>query len=102
MLCGDNTTTEACHIKMLDVLADKRECGKGEKPDDRWTLPLCGRHHRLQHDIGERHFWATHFIDPIRASLALQVAYLREDRDLAERIIVVHVRGVTAFCDGRE
>jgi hypothetical protein len=98
VLCGDATATEAAHVRMHDVLASKRECGKSEKPDDRWALPLCGNHHRDQHDR-ERYFWSTlHHMDPIRVSLALQVAFLRDDLELAERILAITA---TQFCDGR-
>jgi hypothetical protein len=90
LLCGDNTSTEAAHIRMLDVLVSKRECGKSERPDDRWALPLCGKCHRIQHEQGERYFWAERYVDPIRASLALQVAFLRDDLELAGRIVAAH------------
>jgi hypothetical protein len=100
VLCGDATTTEAAHVRMHDVLASKRECGKSERPDDRWALPLCGKHHRAQHEQGERYFWSTlHYTDPIRVSLALQVAFLRDERELAERILTA-TRAIE-FCDGR-
>lgn len=55
---GCQGTVEAAHVRFGDLRYGKRECGKGEKPDDCWTLPLCQRHHRLQHSIpGERAFW---------------------------------------------
>lgn len=69
--CGDNTTTEAAHARFASPQWGKRYVGKGEKPDDRWTLPLCGKHHREQHDIGELRFWDKYKIDPIKAALAL-------------------------------
>jgi putative HNHc nuclease len=31
--------------------------GMGQKPSDRRAVPLCHRHHRQQHSIGERSFW---------------------------------------------
>ena len=72
MLCGDNTTQrKPCQASrfLLDVLADKLQVRKKVRsPDDRWTLPLCGKHHRLQHEQSERYFWAQYFIDPIRVS----------------------------------
>ena len=32
--------------------------GVGQKPDDHRTVPLCSTHHRRQHEVGERTFWA--------------------------------------------
>lgn len=46
--------------------------GMGMKPDDRWTLPLCGAlHHPEQHRIGHRAFDLKYDIDSrgIAASL---------------------------------
>lgn len=69
--CGDNTSTEAAHVRMPDPRSAKESCGKGEKPHDKWTLPLCGRCHRLQHDIGEKRFWDFGTQDPHFICMAL-------------------------------
>lgn len=71
VICGDNTTTEAAHIRFSDVRAAKRPVGKQEKPDDRWAIPLCGGHHREQHKGNEVAFWIKQGIDPIFVALAL-------------------------------
>lgn len=34
--------------------------GIGQKPDDWRTVPLCSEHHRMQHTVGERTFWANY------------------------------------------
>lgn len=70
-VCGNNIETEAAHVRMQCHRAAKRNTGKGEKPDDIFVVPLCGRHHREQHEIGEREFWATVGIDPVFTALAL-------------------------------
>jgi hypothetical protein len=91
LLCGENTSVEAIHVRLGDPRVDKRETGMGEKSDDRpWTLPLCGRHHRLQHRENEKQFWEQHGINPISACLALALAYRNENREDAERIIRAH------------
>lgn len=69
--CQDNTTTEAAHVRFGDSRAAKRHLGKGEKPDDSFAVPLCGGHHRMQHEISERRFWDEAGIDPIFVALAL-------------------------------
>lgn len=72
IVCGDDTTTEAAHIRLACEEIGKRYVGKGEKPDDIWTLPLCGECHRAQHHIGELTFWFQNDIeDPIKLALAL-------------------------------
>lgn len=44
----------------------------GTKSDDKCTVPLCGRHHRKQHTMGERKFWQFFAIDPIFVALRLR------------------------------
>lgn len=71
VICGDNTSTEAAHIRYADPRVAKRPTGIGERPDDKFTVPLCGKHHRKQHGMSERDFWRGHRIDPILVALAL-------------------------------
>jgi hypothetical protein len=42
------------------------------KPSDRWTISLCGHHHREQHDLGELKFAEKHSIDLV--ALAMEFA----------------------------
>src|SRR5512139_1919761 len=67
--CADDTTVEAAHYRAADSRIAKPITGIGIKPDDCFVLPLCGKHHRLQHEIGEYSFW--HLGDPVLWSLAL-------------------------------
>jgi hypothetical protein len=63
---------EAAHIRYGDPIYGKRETGGGEKPSDKWCLPLSPDKHREQHSTGdERIFWARHGLDPLRIALAL-------------------------------
>ncbi len=62
---------EAAHIRYADPIYGKRETGKGEKPSDRWALPLSPDLHREQHAGSERAFWARYGIDPLRVASAL-------------------------------
>lgn len=71
VICGDNTSVEAAHLRVADARAAKRYVGKSEKPDDRWALPMCGGHHRQQHNVGEHDFWKHYDIDPVFVALAL-------------------------------
>jgi 5-methylcytosine-specific restriction endonuclease McrA len=88
IVCGNDIETEAAHIRYADRTAGKRYVGKSEKPDDRWTVPLCGGCHRKQHSYpgGEEHFWKHHAeIDPIRAAMAL--SFWSGDLEYCEEIV---------------
>ena len=72
IVCGDNISSECCHVRYTDLRAAKMITGLGRKPEDCWTVPLCGKHHREQHDYGdERMWWIGKGIDPIFVALAL-------------------------------
>jgi hypothetical protein len=65
-------------VRFSDLGMNKRMTGKAEKPSDQWTVPLCGKHHRDQHEMrgtdeltGEKVFWLTVGIDPIKVCRAL-------------------------------
>jgi hypothetical protein len=78
LVCHDNTSTEAAHVRFSDLGMNKRQTGKSERPDDKWAVPLCGKHHRDQHAMrgtdeltGEKVFWLTVGIDPIKVAARL-------------------------------
>jgi hypothetical protein len=73
-ICGDNTTTEAAHISYADMRYGKFGRGKGQKEESIWVVPLCGAHHREQHELwNERAFWGHKGIDPCRVAAALYI-----------------------------
>ncbi len=83
--CGDNTTTEAAHIRTGDLTYGKRHTGGAEKPSDQWTVPLCGKHHREQHSASETDFWESQGINPYVVAMSL---YLRTgDYEMAGNIL---------------
>ncbi len=85
VICGDNTTTEAAHISYADMSIGKFGRGKGQKEESIWVVPLCGKHHRDQHHVGEQQFWHAWAIDPCRVAAAL---YIRtQDYQTALQII---------------
>lgn len=71
LICGRAPPSEAAHIRLSDASYDVFNPGTGRKSDDSQTLPLCGRHHREQHGLGERDFWKRRGIDPVPVALAL-------------------------------
>lgn len=97
IICG-SPFTEAAHLRMMCRLAGKRETGMGEKPDDRWALPLCSIHHREQHQGNELAFWIRHGVQtPAFMSMAIQLTY--PDTLEAEAIINIwrEVYGITGL-----
>lgn len=73
---GSSKDIHAAHIRYGDIERGKRPTGAGEKPDDKWTVPLCGYHHvwggkDAQHSHGERLWWLDRYIDPL--ALAIQI-----------------------------
>ena len=88
IVCGDNTSTEAAHIRFADSSIAKRQTGMQEKSDDRFTVPLCGEDHRDQHQFygGERAWWDHHKIDPVKVALALYS--VTGDHERGEQIVM--------------
>lgn len=70
-ICGDDTTTEAAHIRVASLANGKNATGMSEKSSDKWALPLCGKHHREQHTMAELKFWAKYNIDPFALALTM-------------------------------
>ena len=71
-ICGDNTSTEAAHIRMGSTEHGKRSAGLQEKSSDKWTVPLCAKHHREQHSMNEFAFWVLHGKDPFMIAITLR------------------------------
>lgn len=57
---------DPAHIRFADPTAGRMNPGLGRKPDDRWCLPVCRRHHEAQHLAGnEARWWAQEVgVDP--------------------------------------
>lgn len=71
-ICRDNTSVEACHLRVGSIGDAKRDTGGQEKSSDKWALPLCGRHHKEQHSMNEREFWARYGLDPFALAMHYQ------------------------------
>jgi hypothetical protein len=90
LLCDDSTSVAAAHIRYGDLRAGKPFIGLGMRSGD-WALPLCGQHHRLQHMCGERNWWASKGIDPVKACAGLRLAFHTNDIEMAEIIFKAHL-----------
>lgn len=62
--CGINECSDAAHLRAGNRLYGKPITGMGEKPSDRWTLPLCRMCHAKQHGMNEISFWEAREINP--------------------------------------
>lgn len=71
LIGGTTEAVEAAHIRYSDVVFGKRETGKGERPDDRWTVPLSRDQHADQHRHGEKSWWGLKGINPLSVAQAL-------------------------------
>lgn len=88
VVCLDNTSTEAAHIRYADAKAGKRQTGLQEKSDDAFTVPLCNAHHREQHGVSERAWWGGKKIDPVKLALALY--RITGDQERGEQIVAAY------------
>jgi hypothetical protein len=72
-VCGDDTSTEAAHLRVGSINDGKPYTGMAEKSSDKWALPLCSRHHREQHRMNESEFWASYGVqDPFALAMRYQ------------------------------
>lgn len=70
-VCG-GIDTEAAHIRTASLAHGKNHTGMSEKPSDKWSVPLCNKHHREQHAMSEMAFWKKYEIDPFMLALTLR------------------------------
>jgi hypothetical protein len=95
-VCGDNTSTEAAHVRYPCRRFAKPKVGMGEKPDDKWTVPLCGDCHLGpggQHKSNEYYWWSMRGIDPLPLALALYAH--SGDHEAGCQIIEAHHEALT-------
>lgn len=71
-ICGSDVDVEAAHLRVGSINGEKRDTGGGERPSDKWALPLCGRHHKEQHTMNESEFWASYALDPFALCMHYQ------------------------------
>ena len=64
-VCGKPAPSDACHIRFGSSFYGKRDVGMGEKPDDRWAIPMCRVCHITQHSMNEQEFYRERRILPL-------------------------------------
>lgn len=72
LVCRKPGPSDAAHLRSSALRYGKPHTGMGEKPDDKWTVPLCRKHHDEQHAHGnELAWWALQGIEPFAAAVRL-------------------------------
>lgn len=87
-VCRKPGPSEAAHIRM-NCAAIGKETGAGEKPDDRYSTPLCAYHHRTgpvaEHHLTEAVFWPMFRLDPFAIAARLWIESGGAAREQQER-----------------
>jgi hypothetical protein len=90
VVCATNVGVQVHHIKMADGRIMKPQSSNiAMKSDDRYTLPLCLRHHEELHATGERKFWGLYKHDAPLLALFVYSSSVRGDHEEAERMIIL-------------
>jgi hypothetical protein len=76
---------EAAHIRFQDRRYFKPAVGMGEKPDDKWCVPLAAEQHRKQHSMNEQDYWRDAGVDAVMVAALLWLN--TENDDAAQDII---------------
>lgn len=96
IITGREDNTQAAHVRFGSMEHGKRPTGAGEKPSDRWAVPLHIEQHILgnkaQHARGEARWWQSHNIDPLVVAALLYGAFREDANELAARAICQNSR----------
>jgi hypothetical protein len=82
--CLQGPPCDAAHLRASSAKYDKPNAGVGQKPDDKWALPLRHAHHMAMHDYGDEVGWlAMHGIkDPFATCQMYYQEFQREAKRL--------------------
>ncbi len=87
VICGA-PWPEAAHLRSSNLTIGNDPAGMQQKSSDKWTVPLCNKHHAEQHRNNEMKWWARQGMDPF--GLALSLHENSGDNEAAERILNEH------------
>lgn len=95
LVTGSMVNVEAAHVRMSEDSFGKVNAGHSAKPADEWTVPLNHDEHMRQHSMGEREYWQSVGINPLKVAQQLYgiSQALRESR-VPEEDIVRHMTGI--------
>lgn len=95
LVSGREPAGEAAHIRYANYQFRKPITGIGQKPEDRWAVPLCSWLHTMssgaQHRHGEEGWWDDQGIDPliVASSLYSTSVAMRDARASDEQILMI-------------
>lgn len=75
IICQKPGPSDPAHIRFGSAVYGKRDTGAGEKPDDRWAIPMCRKHHSEQHSMNENDFWFYAMVDPLFCAKSYYAEY---------------------------
>ena len=85
ILGGCEGRIDPAHLRFGEPKVGRLNPGMGRKSDDKWTLPLCRKHHDEQHAAGnERKWWAGTGLDPNAECESRYAAFLAEPKGEAQ------------------
>ena len=78
--CLKGPPCDAAHLRAGSAKYQKRHVGLGEKPDDKWALPLTHACHMAQHEYGHEIGWwfDVKLIDPFALAIKHYKRFMRE------------------------
>lgn len=80
----------AAHVRFGSIAFGKRPTGAGEKPDDRWAVPLLAGEHLFgadaQHSHGEEGWWMKQGVNPLIVAALLYSHYKAGNTHGAETV----------------
>ena len=80
-VCGATPPVQAAHIRMGNLTRGKRPTGIGERPSDKFSVPLCVDCHldgpEALHKLGEERFWQRVGMNPFVFAAALYEEFKR-------------------------
>jgi hypothetical protein len=98
--CGAAPPVQAAHVRMACPEQGKRQTGKGERPSDRWAVPLCQACHQdgpgAQHKGAEAAFWRRAGINPFAIAAALYEEFTSANSSGRQKMLS-QVKRVTDF-----
>jgi len=91
--CGYPPPCDAAHIRSGSILYGKSYTGMGEKPSDRWAVPLNHTHHMAQHAHGDEiGWWSAQGIDPFALAIKLYKKYTDQNPKTSNRLNITKRR----------
>lgn len=87
---------DAAHLRAGSLRYGKPQAGKGEKPNDQWTLPLSRPEHTKQHSKNELVYWSETGINPFELCMELHAHYMADRDDVEGAVSIIQRHNLEA------